>query len=669
MKYLFVILNLRLPTIKWAIFGVILPLLPGFPALAQKEIPAFRFGKLPASNFIPKVCPIDSAAHAYYLFDHGQSTFLITPEVFKVVFERHFRIRIQDKSAFDQADISIPLYYKDPKSEEKLVELKGITYNLENGELVETKLEKSSIFKEKTGEHQNQVKFTMPNIREGSIIEVLYKIESDFLFNFQGWVFQHDIPVLESEYLTAIPEQLQYNPYFWGYLKVNVSREERKKPGYDFFEILNGYLIRNVPAFPSEPYIHNKENYRTRVEFELASTKFGIDYKEYTKSWAALNKLLLEDQQFGLQLSKTGYFKDEVAEIQANFSQPNDKINAAHQLIQQRMRWNGDHGIYTTGNIRKSFEQRKGNVADINLCLVSMLRELGLSAFPVVLSTIDNGAILPTLPTLTKMNYVLAAVIQGDKKILLDAADPFATPSLLPGKCLNGQGRLINDQDGVWVDLKTSKIDQSQAYYKLDLDPQDGFKGTYQERHFNYSAYRMRHQLGDSTDLTEYLKNIHEKHPGTELTEAIMTNFNDYQKDIILDAKIKTRGNMEVTDELIYFTPIQMEKLVDNPLKIEDRQFPVEFEYPWLVNATVEIRIPESYDLESTPKSAIFQNASKTAKFTFGVEVVSGNTLKISSLIFLTKAQYEVDEYEGLRDFFNLVVSKHAEQVVLKKKV
>jgi hypothetical protein len=126
---------------------------------------------------------------------------------------------------------------------------------------------------------------------------------------------------------------------------------------------------------------------------------------------------------------------------------------------------------------------------------------------------------------------------------------------------------------------------------------------------------------------------------------------------------------MEVTDELIYFTPMQMEKVVDNPLKIEDRQFPVEFDYPWLVNATVEIKIPESYDLESAPKSAMYQNANKTAKFTFGVEVIPGNTLKISSLVFLSKAQYTVDEYDALRDFFNRIVSKHAEQVVLKKKV
>lgn len=654
---------------KRLLYTLLLLLLGIFPGLAQKENPAFRFGKLPPAAFTPKVCPIDSAAHAYYLFDHGESSFLVTPEVFKVVFERHFRIRIQDKSAFDQGDITIPLYFKSPQSEEDLIELRGITYNLENGSMVETKLEKTSIFKEKTSEHWKQVKFTMPNVREGSIIEVRYKIQSDFLFNFQGWVFQHDIPVLESEYLTAIPEQLRYNPYFWGYLRVNVSREERQKPGYNFMEILNGYLIRNVPAFPSEPYIHNKNNYRTRVEFELASTKFGIEVKEYTSTWAALNKLLLEDQQFGLQLNKTGYFKDEVALIQANHTQPNDKINAAFQLVQDRMQWTGNEGIYTTGNIRKSFEMRKGNVADINLCLVSMLRELGLSAYPVILSTIEHGAILPTFPTLSKMNYVLAAVILGDKKILLDAADPFATPGLLPGKCLNGQGRLVNDQEGLWVDLKASKIAQSQAYYKLELHPEEGLKGIYQERNFNYSAYMMRHQLGDSSDLPDYIKTLHEKHAHTELSAAKMSNFNDHEKDIIIDAEIRTKANFDVTDDLIYFNPILMERMVDNPLKIEDRQFPVEFDYPWLVNATVEIKIPDSYMLESAPKSALFQNANKTAKFTYAVELVNENVLKVNSLMFISKAQYTIDEYDGLRDFFNRIVSKHAEQVVLKKKI
>lgn len=668
MRYRFLTLKAMLIAKKQFIFLVLLQTVIVWQGLSQKGFSAAKYGKLSSLEQGMKVCPFDTTAHAFYIFDHGQSSFLVTPDVFKVTFERHFRIRITDKAAFDEANIRIPLYYKDNKSEEKLVDLKGITYNMENGQLTETKLERSAIFKENTSEHWSQTKFTMPNIKEGSIIEVRYKIESDFIFNFQGWVFQYDIPVLESEYLTAVPDLIKYNPYSWGYIPVNITKEDRPRPGYTFREDLTGYLARNVPAFPSEPHVKNKDNYRSRVEFELASTQFSNNFKEYTNTWSSINRLLLEDENFGLQLKKAGYFKDEVEAIQAKYSTPADKISAAYNLIKKKMTWNGSQRIYTSGNIRKAYEMGKGNVAEINLCLVSMLRELGLNANPVILSTVDNGMILPTFPTVAKMNYVIACVYQGDKYTLLDAADPFATPTLLPGKCINGQGRLINEQQGIWVDLKPGKIEQHQAYYKLDLDPEKGFKGDYTERNFNYSGYLMRHKLGDSTDLPDYITELHNKHAGTQITEATMQNFNDHDKDIIIQGKYQTKNNLEVTDELIYFNPVQMEKMEENPFKLEDRQFPVEFKFPWLVNSTVEIAIPKTYALESAPKSAVFQNADKTAKFTFTVEAQNDTLIKVNSLLIITKALYNVDEYKGLKEFFGHVVAKHAEQVVLKKK-
>ena len=632
---------------------------------AQKIDKSDRFGKLNPVEINSTICPIDSNAHAYYLFDHGNSSFLILPELLKIVFERHFRIKILDKSAFDQGTFSIPLFRTNNK-EEELSNLKAITYNQENGKMIETKMEKASIYKENASDHIKNIKFTLPNIKVGSILEVKYTIQSDFLFNYQGWVFQHDLPVLESEYITDIPDVLIYNPHFWGYHQVNKVTTTKKSQENDFAENISIYSAKNIPAFPNEPYVSNKDNYRTRLEFELASTQIGI-YENYTSNWKALNDKLLNNENFGLQLAKTGYFKKEIAPIKDKNLPLNAKIYAAYALIQKNIKWDNNEGIYTTANIKKAFDEGKGNVADINLALISMLRELGVNAYPVLLSTRENGYVLQGYPTLTQFNYVIAGIIDGDKTILLDAANPFSTPSLLSPKCLNGFGRLVNDQEGQWIDLKANRISQRQVNYKVNLDPGKGLLGSYIERNYFYAGFKLRSNLKDTSGLKQYIEKVHEQYKDFKLMDATLSQFNEYDKEVIIEAKLESKLGLELSDDLIYFNPMQLERFTENPFRIVDRKFPIEFEYPWMVNATFEVKIPDNYTIESMPKSGVFQNASKSAKFTFVSDTTAG-MIKVGSMISMQKARYGVEEYEGLKELFSHIVGKHAEQIVLRKK-
>ena len=68
-------------------------------------------------------------------------------------------------------------------AEEQLLSLKASTYNLVDGNVIETKLDKENVFKEVQDRNHSIRKFTMPMVKEGSIIEYSYTIESDFLFN------------------------------------------------------------------------------------------------------------------------------------------------------------------------------------------------------------------------------------------------------------------------------------------------------------------------------------------------------------------------------------------------------------------------------------------------------------------------------------------------------
>ena len=216
--------------------------------------------------------------------------------------------------------------YKNSSDEEKLLNVKANTYTLEGSKIVKTKFSSKDVFKEETSENIETAKFALPNVQEGCIIELEYSIKSDFLFNLQDWYFQRAIPVLFSEYTTRIPEYYTYNSTEKGYYPVQRETSQARKTlsityaeqtfggfsstskstsTYEYMDNVTAYQIENIPAFPNEKFLKTRENYVSKVEFELAYSKFpnqALNY--YTTTWEQIDDDLLKEESFGKNLSK-----------------------------------------------------------------------------------------------------------------------------------------------------------------------------------------------------------------------------------------------------------------------------------------------------------------------------------------------------------------------------
>src|SRR4051794_4574825 len=178
---------------------------------AQKNQSKFKFGDVKPEDFELKVYAIDSDAAAVYLSDIGTTNFVGNKSRwFDHVFKHYARIRILNKTGYDAATWKINLYRSGSRSEE-LSDVKCATYNLENGKVVKTDIDEQNIFEDNINNNYTQKKFTLPAIKEGSIIEVSYTVTSPFNNELQPWLFQNtDYPRLWSEYQVGIPETLNY---------------------------------------------------------------------------------------------------------------------------------------------------------------------------------------------------------------------------------------------------------------------------------------------------------------------------------------------------------------------------------------------------------------------------------------------------------------------------
>lgn len=655
-------------------------------ANAQKA--PIRFGDVSKEELSMTTYDKDSTASAVILADYGISTISYSQNSgFSLDFERITRIKILTKEGLSWGDFSISLY-RDGSDDEKLTGLKAVTYNLEDGKIVESKVKNDQIFEENVDAHWEITKVTCPNVREGSIVEIAYKVNSPFWFNFQDWTFQSRIPTVISEYRAKVPEYFIYDRYMQGYVSLDVTDETRtpnsirftsfERQGtrvtqstavsdqIDYMDINNRWVANHVPAFKPEPYMTSVSNFITKINFELAAVKFpNQPVKNFMGSWADINNTLQESENFGSEITGNGFLKKAAEELTAGMSTAEEKITAVCSYVKQNVLWNGSQQMYPASALRKVLDDKKGSSAEINFLVGSMLEKVGIEVVPVVLSTRDHGFVRPAMPISSQFNYVIFLAKANDKTFLLDATEKLLPVGMLPERCLNGQGFGVSKDGFQWIPLeskfKTRMVtsgdfvvsDDGQLEGKLKLDCN------------GYAALENRKKyLGEGE--AEFLKDFVGSHEW-EVRSTSVQNANEIYENFTQEHELVVNENLMLAGEMMYLDPFICERYKENPFKAEVREYPVDFGSPIEETLFFKITIPENYDVDELPASKVLAMPENGARYIYNV-VRSGNIVTVTSMFNINKSLFTQVEYPYLREFYNQIVAKQSEQIVLKRK-
>jgi transglutaminase-like putative cysteine protease len=663
------------------LFLSILVILLLISSYAQDKSPV-KFGKISAEDFKTSVYSIDSNAAAVVIADIGTST--ITGNVkgwFSIEFRHFKRIHILKKSSYELADVEIPLY-TNGHSEEELQGLKAYTYNLENGKVVETKLEKSGVFQDKLSKNHVAKKFTFPAIKEGSIIEYEYTIHSDFIFNLQPWEFQGSYPRLWSEYNVSIPEFLYYvflsqgNQY--NLSKTTLDKHEKFRvvdgsgagasEAYEFESDVTNYRIvmKNIPALKEESFTSTLDNHIAKIDFQLASYRHPLSPRDIMGNWTDVTKELLKDEDFGLQLSRdNGWMSDELKIAMNGASSDLDKAKNIYQYLQNNFTCTNYNRLYTDQPLKSILKEKKGSEVEINLLLVAMLRKAGLPADPLMLSTKSHGYALSVYPIMDKFNYVVCRTAIGGKTFYLDASRPRLGFGRLTSECYNGHARVINPE-ATSLEFSSDSLNEKKTTSLMLFSNEKGeISGRMQQVPGYYESYSLRSRIKEK-GVEELYKDI-KKDFGidVDISNPRIDSLEKYDQPLQLNYEVKL--NLE-KDDIIYLNPMFGEGYKENPFKSATRTYPVEMPYAFDETYLLSADVPAGYEVDELPKS-IKVNFDEEGKSFFEYIIShSGGVISFRSRIKLTRSYYLPDEYEILREFFNLIVNKHNEQIVLKKK-
>jgi hypothetical protein len=224
-------------------------------ANAQDKLPSF--GKIDKADLTMKDCDFDPGAEAIELIDVGELKFAVLDGTgWESEADYRIRIKILKASAVHRAEIKMSYYSRDRR--EDISNVSGISFNLDDaGNIVESKLEKKSIFYKSETKDYTELSFALPDVKVGTVFEYKYK-RTRKGFYLPNWTFQQSIPVRYSAYNTIVPEYFQFTTQV-------IKRQEMEKKEDAYKGVW--YIMRNVPSLKNEPYSSGRKDYLQRVEF------------------------------------------------------------------------------------------------------------------------------------------------------------------------------------------------------------------------------------------------------------------------------------------------------------------------------------------------------------------------------------------------------------------
>ena len=639
----------------------------------------FNYGKITDNEISMKTCKLDTNASAVVVYKNLIAKYNYKNDGFIIEYNYESKIKILKSEGVKYANIAIPIYDKGESDSPKefVSNIEAYAYNIEDGKIKKTKMDKKYIFEERVNPYYKQIKFSIQAVKEGTVIEYKYKVTSDFPDQIADCVFQQDIPVMYSNYDIQIPQYFDFNAELKGQEQIKVAESVVTqtisiKDKYDQYFSVNFnnrrifLTVINLPAIKDEPNIWCSDDFRTKVTFELKGTQFpDSEYKHYTSTWEKIDERLKGEKLFGEILKMKNPFREEMRALNITSLPTNaEKIRTLFQYLKTRISWDGTYRFYAN-DINKTIKNGAGSNADINFILISMLKDVAIEAFPVMMSKRDEGRLPVLFPSVYKLNTFIVGIHDTDSTtVYLDGSVHNGDINILPPVLMVDRARVYNaDGPGSWVNLTNVGKNSVTELITGAITPEGIIKG---ERKVSYDgeyASGFRNVFYEAKDSAAYIEKA-ESEAGISIKECSFKDISCFSSRV--QEKLSFTKEITFNENHIYLNPMIFPHLTKNQFTKEERKLPVEFDYPYTFKITAILSIPKGYQVEEIPKPVKINMDKEGCSCIYNIQIADNN-IELGYIFSLKRVLYTQDEYASLRQLWGTIVNKNNEQIVLKK--
>ena len=539
--------------------------------------------------------------------------------------------RVSGNSSFQEQDGPMSDGVFGTDGDEMVEDIKATAFNLEGGKVVKTSLKKNDIIQKNIDDQNHLMEFTIPNVKEGTVIEYEYKIHSQLFWELRDWYAQCEIPVVYAKLDMNIPNFLIFNiedhgiqrltyTCTVGSMKYKVESDPLATP---MTVNTNHYVYegRDLIGIPKDDYVWNIQDYCAGITAELKQYRLrGMSQMDYAKTWEQIDEMILNSDDLGQHLNDHSPLANELKEAKiAEIANQQERVAAVFKLVKSKVKWNGKYEL-SPASTSETLKKGSGSNADINLLLIQSLHDAGLTAAPVLLRTRDLGQLPYNFPSIRKLStFIVGVIVPTGGNMYLDASNKNGWLNMLPDVMLVERARLMQKGKSQWVNLqkvsKAEKITTIEAQLSAD--------GT-------LSGKQTIRNEGGETKETDYAK----------------------------------KG--QATDGQISICPFP-DHMIVNPFTAETRKMPVEFPALRSERIIINITLPEGYVVDGAPRNTTVTTADK------GIEgriltTASENRVQMSCQFSINNLSYSEKDYADLRQLFDMLSAYTSEQLIVKKK-
>ena len=666
-------------------------LMTGLTASAQQSV-NMKFGKPTKEEMEMTVYSPNPNAEAVVLCRLTNVEYTIQANGYLVDYHEKFRIKVLKPSGSRFANVTIPYYKIDPSkaniggtkfslmsssiqlgstssdsyfegaggslmenavgnyTNESVEDLKATAYNLENGKTVKSALKKSTIVKEEVEDGQYQVRFTIPDVKPGTVIEYEYCIHSELFWQLHDWFAQCEIPVAYARLDMEIPNYLIFNVEEHGIQRLTCTCTQgtmRYKLESDALAApvtvnTNHYICvgQDLKAMPKDSYVWNIQDHCAGITAELKRYSLrGTMPLDYAQTWEQIDTMILGDADLGKHLHDHSPLANEIHNAKiTDITDEKERAAAVYQLVMDRVTWNGKYQMWP-GSTTETLNKRSGSNADINLLLIQSLNDVGLNAAPVVLRTRDLGLLPHNFPSIRKLSsYVVGVTLSNGSRVYLDASSKDGYLNVLPEPLLVEKARLVlNNKKSQWVNLQKLQKSQINTIINATLTADGKLSGKQTTRYEGLAAAKYRQESG----------------------------LNEFTPESTKEVEFSLQGT--VSDGQITICPFNNPPLESNPFQASDRLMPVEFPCIQTERVVVNITLPEGYTMESKPQSTIISTPDKGLDGRYVTSFTDDGKAHVQYLFNVNKISHSEKNYADLRKIFDMFVDYSKTPLIFKK--
>jgi hypothetical protein len=518
---------------------------------------------------------------------------------------------------------------------------------------------------------ERKLKFTFPSIEKNCIIEYKYTKIRDHPFMNETWVIQDEMPTLLNMYTLIIPKILLISKglngagWDWNYKTYNYKLED---PIVDKSPMLKDkaaiiWTLKDIKPFEEEKMMPPALNFMGYVKYAPSEWKNWSNMSEWYYKELFAPQLIISDE-----------IKSQSLKLTRGIENNSDKIRKIYDYVKD-LRYvsiNLGDGGWRPHKPAVVLEKQYGDCKDKSILLISLLKAADIESKPVLVLTSDEGKVDPTFPSADFNHMIVQVKLSDSEKCFIDPTAKYTPLGKLPSECQDINVLVLNPDNTSQIE-KTPAPEPNDNTDNISLNmilKRDGTaEFTTEVKYYGASNSYIRHRLKDKTnkELNEYCKSlIADEFTKPEIINCTLSDLDSLKASCSLKFTGAAGNIIQSQGDLMLVSSDPFKFFESTAWLLKDkREFPIKFDYPFNLEKTITLKLPEGYSVRNLPKNLVQGIAN------IGYEKnlsTSGDVIKLDEKFRLSDALIPAANYQIIKKFFENIKEHYAEKIILVKK-